>query len=205
MTILTLSVELLQEIALLLPSYQKHLRAVCRDLNFAIAPLVFSSVVLGTQKLGIETTLFYLKGLATGQTGWSQFARTLKIYCLSHWAASGGSGDKTASPQVQSAYTHMEIFLRPALESLKGIQTVVWQVNKSDPDWLDHDIIDALSSLSGLRKLSISATDATDDTVFLGKFIRPMAQIVAKSPNLSSLRLIGHDYAYPSATNRTLA
>ncbi|KAJ6552824.1 hypothetical protein B0H19DRAFT_1155025 [Mycena capillaripes] len=122
--ILSLSVEILQDIGVKLAdlSDRKSLRGVCRELGFAINPLFFSSVTLDIHNRRIDESLCFLEALAGGKTGWSQFARNLKIARLSP----GGEFIKREDfEQVQSAHARMERFLRRALESLKNVRNVM--------------------------------------------------------------------------------
>ncbi|KAF7351587.1 F-box domain-containing protein [Mycena sanguinolenta] len=79
--LLDLSVELLQEIAgELTQREQAVLRSVCKDLNDSVGPLFFSILVLKINRNGlIKDTVYKLKVLGTGGTGWSLHAKTLRI------------------------------------------------------------------------------------------------------------------------------
>lgn len=140
--ILSLSVELLQEIGAKvrvvvesLPFIElmalaqladlddrKRLRGACRALSFAINPLFFSSVTLDIHNRRLDENLSFLEGLASGRTGWSRYARNLKIARLS---PGGEFIKKEDFEQVRSAHVRMERFLRGALESLKNVRSVM--------------------------------------------------------------------------------
>ncbi|KAJ7810573.1 hypothetical protein B0H13DRAFT_2147980 [Mycena leptocephala] len=86
-------------------------------------------------------------------------------------------------PGISSTLFHTllaEQFLHPTLESLSKVRTVMWIVNRSDPEWTNGVILDVLNSIvllndlqlcisrsdlnglermSGLRKLKLSPAD----------------------------------------------
>jgi hypothetical protein len=136
MSFLDLSLELLEEITYWVdyrspsrssadtpsqvPADHSQLRMVCRNLNFAVAPSFFSSLVLDVHSSRLELGLSHLETLAAGNSQWSQFAHTLKIKCLSPAVAAGADAD-----ELQVAESRLEQSLRPALDSLKNVRTVL--------------------------------------------------------------------------------
>ncbi|KAJ6579096.1 hypothetical protein DFH09DRAFT_1030371 [Mycena vulgaris] len=207
MSILNLSVELILEITSWAPSNQKHLRAVCRYLNFAIAPLFFSSVTLDIHQSRLKLGLSQLETLATGEAPWSHFARTLVIKHLapSHKLVQNDAGATDA--EIQLADTRLRILLRPALDSMQNLRTVKWTSSDKDAHRTTSTVADFLSSLplledlqlkvngpsfncsldrlSGLRKLSL--------TCRVPKITQSMSLVVSKSPNLDFISLALED------------
>lgn len=96
------------------------LQVVCKNFNSAVARSFFSSLVLDVHRSRLELGLSHLEALAAGNTQWSQFARTLKIKRLSPAVATGVDAN-----ELQVVESRLEQFLRPALDSLKNIQTVL--------------------------------------------------------------------------------
>ncbi|KAJ7643403.1 hypothetical protein DFH06DRAFT_1333651 [Mycena polygramma] len=139
---------------------RESLRAVCRTVALAINPLFFSSVTLDIHNRGrVDESHCFLEALASGETGWSRFARKLTIARLSP----GGEWIKKEEfDEVQRAHVRMEKFLRPALESLKNVRSVIWMLNGSNPEWTTVVILGALCSLSFLDDLHLRLNSRTD-------------------------------------------
>ncbi|KAF7345687.1 hypothetical protein MVEN_01588500 [Mycena venus] len=188
--ILSLSVEILQEIGVMLFKLadQKSLRSVCRVLGLAINPLFFSTVVLDIHSRRLDESLSYLEALANGKTGWSQYAQSLKITRLS---PGGGFMKKEDFPQLQSAHRRMEQSLRSALESLKNVRIVTRSLFLNDLHlWIMRSDLHGLERLSGLSKLKLftTNTDGHDGPLFIS--FQPVVKMISQSPNLSSLDLM---------------
>ncbi|KAJ7327606.1 hypothetical protein DFH08DRAFT_333725 [Mycena albidolilacea] len=208
MSFLDLSLELLEEITYWVPADHSQLRMVCRNLNFAVAPSFFSSLVLDVHSSRLELGLSHLEALAVGNSQWSQFAHTLKIKRLSPAVAAGADAD-----ELQVAESRLEQSLRPALDSLKNVRTVLW-IFTSCPDefrWTVETVHGFMSSLalledfrlasdvSGfarnydcsfdrithLRKLTLTSSDALS----LGGLCHSASHMVGNNPHLSALHL----------------
>ncbi|KAJ6580741.1 hypothetical protein B0H19DRAFT_1112255 [Mycena capillaripes] len=226
MSILAFSIELLQEIFYRIPSDHKHLRVVCKNFNFAIAPLFFSSVLLDVQQSGLELGLSHLEALATGNTSWSQFARTLKIERLSPSykfpASKAVQEDKQDTDnELKLADERMKKFLPSALESLKNVRTVIWTSRREDAEWTAEAVADYLNShptledfrltadglksncsfnqLNGLRKLSLTSHSSR----LLTELTHSLSEAVRNSPDLASLHLQSHDFSCDAALSFT--
>ncbi|KAJ7817702.1 hypothetical protein B0H14DRAFT_2841915, partial [Mycena olivaceomarginata] len=89
MSIINLTTVLLEEITCWIPAEHSKLRVVCKNFKSAVARSFFSSLVLDVHRSRLELGLSHLEALAAGNTQWSQFARTLKIKCLSPAVAAG--------------------------------------------------------------------------------------------------------------------
>lgn len=90
-----------------------NLRAVCKDLDAAMRRLFFSCLVLRLNQLRSESGLRFLKALATGETGWSSYARTLRM--------KPGKEDK----ESDISDTEMQSLLASTLRDLVNIGKVV--------------------------------------------------------------------------------
>ncbi|KAF7351594.1 F-box domain-containing protein [Mycena sanguinolenta] len=156
--LLDLSAGLLQEIAgeLTQPDHAV-LRAVCKDLNSAVCPLFFSRLVLKIKRHGMmHDTVQKLEALASGATGWSFYAKTLRIdipvlsnYHLNITAAA-----------VDNA--RLASLLGTALASLPRIQTVMSGFNSyvhldhGFLDWGQTTVFTFLNKLDDLRELELN-------------------------------------------------
>ncbi|KAJ7282524.1 hypothetical protein C8J57DRAFT_1172538 [Mycena rebaudengoi] len=221
MSILVLSVELIQEIAQKVPSSQKHLRGVCKALDFATAPLFFSSVLLDVHAESLAKSIEYLEALSTNTTPWSRFARTLKIDRLSPTTRLGSEnppGSNTTEPMRA-----LVKFLLPALKSLNNVRSVLWKACADDPDWARDAVLESISSfpvleelelhgiafdldsstlnqIHGLRKLSIAPTWTVSPWPHL---MSAFAQVVAQSPDLTHLQITGGPESFNSSARFT--
>jgi hypothetical protein len=90
------------------------LRQICRSVGAAIEPLFFSSLVLLKDELHIDMGRGFLEALATGETGWSQYAQRLHIKSARNWTGAG----------LHRSETMMQKLLASALGSLSNIRTV---------------------------------------------------------------------------------
>ncbi|KAJ7186627.1 hypothetical protein C8R46DRAFT_1057595 [Mycena filopes] len=168
--LLNLLVDLFEEIASeLARSDHKNLRAVCRDISLAIDPFFFSSITIRTRPLHLKEGTWLLEALASGQSRWSTYAKTLLIE-----PGNVPWGKELAFNPREEAQCKL---LASALGSLKAIRTLSWTVgsdsapasvisahlpkftllddfevnlNRSEADNL------ALPLLSGLRTLKIT-------------------------------------------------
>ncbi|KAJ6536929.1 hypothetical protein B0H19DRAFT_1240749 [Mycena capillaripes] len=198
---LNLPVELLQQIAN--ESQTPWLRAVCRHLRMIIDPLFFSvnTVVLNMRSCepGKYSGISYLEALAHGSTGWSQYATTLEV--------------RDDVGLVTNAFRdEIELFLRPALESLRhNIRTVIWQQKTIHfHRTLKSILVEFLDSLVTLDELRLIYVDTADEPIMklpllsnvgtlkitaLGNeaapLVRPITGVVMRSRSLSSLHLRG--------------
>ncbi|KAJ6457911.1 hypothetical protein C8R45DRAFT_1032277 [Mycena sanguinolenta] len=151
--LLDLSVELLEAIAVQLTQPDHAvLRAVCKDLNTAVCPLFFSALVLKLKRHGLmDDTVQKLEALASGATGWSSYAKTLRIdipvlsnYHLNIQVAS-----------VDNA--RLAGLLGAALAALPRVQTVVYvHLDHGFLDWGQTTIFAFLNKLDDLRELELN-------------------------------------------------
>ncbi|KAJ7025504.1 hypothetical protein C8F04DRAFT_1128212 [Mycena alexandri] len=160
--LLDLSVELLLEIGYKLArSDHKNVRAVCRETSYAIGPLFFSSISLKSRRLRLEDGISLLEYLATGQTGWSTYAKTLSI--------ESGIGPKETDSVSDLPADVLKRLLASALDSLKGIRTVVWKVQSEYALELDA-ISEHLQTSSLLENLEVTLDGYGDPDIQLGQF-----------------------------------
>ncbi|KAF8166098.1 hypothetical protein K438DRAFT_1857552 [Mycena galopus ATCC 62051] len=213
MSILDLSLELLQEITDRIPAHHGQLRVVCWSLNYAVAPSFFSSVLLDVHSSRLEIGISHLEALATGTTGWSEFARNLTIKRLSPSLVVDPNEDHVNDEyQLELAEARLEHVLRPALESLKGVRTVLWQFSRwtEETRWTPETIHDFMGSLpqldfrlttdqsgfernfdcsferlANLQKLTVRSSDGMS----LAGVCRSLHNAVRNSPGLSFLHL----------------
>ncbi|KAJ6514196.1 hypothetical protein C8R47DRAFT_1063968 [Mycena vitilis] len=206
MSILSLSVELVQEIAYMVPADHKQLRSTCKNLSFAIAPLFFSSVLVDVQQSRLEVGLSHLDALSTGNTPWSQFARTLKIEHLRPAFLGAGTDPKYTEDELQLAKERFNQLIEPALESLKNVRTVIWNCD-GDTDSTVEMVVNFLSThpvledfrltahtasahfgrLGGLRNLTLKTPPDSPDS---GREIaQSLSQTIYNSPDLESLHV----------------
>ncbi|KAJ6531657.1 hypothetical protein DFH09DRAFT_1183025 [Mycena vulgaris] len=203
MSILSLSVELLQEIGRqITKADHKSLRAVCRYLALGFDPLFFSSLVLWTQQLKRdEDGAIYLETLATGKTGWSRFATTLSIDPNHQSILLTGGEDIPSISQLQ----HL---LGATLGSMPNIQTVKWYLRPEYHDWPrnaiaaflnSHPLLDnlqldvqglraldfSLDQISGLRKFKFGGLPYSGPS----ELVQPLTQVIINNRQLSSLDL----------------
>ncbi|KAK6977711.1 hypothetical protein R3P38DRAFT_2809979 [Favolaschia claudopus] len=206
MPILDLPLELLQEITdKLPPTEHKPLRTVCRALNLAIAPRLFSKLVLDVHKYRLETSLSHLEVVGRGDTLWSRYARRLVIMQLStsvdryrssmFWSEAGGSGDGGDSE------ARFQRCLRPALQTLDDVECVEWTLEECPQDsaWAVAVVLNFLASLPSLSNLRLQ-TDKTSLAMIQRHDPHPFRRIaelrrlgtVLHSPRLESLQLEAH-------------
>ncbi|KAJ7444492.1 hypothetical protein FB451DRAFT_1294198 [Mycena latifolia] len=197
---LDLCVELLQEIANQLDrSDHKSLRAVCKDLSFAMEPLFFSSLVLKTHELRHHRWFF--QALATEKTGWTPFIKTLRII-------SGQlelDSEEVADMGLPLPEHATQDLLISALWSIRNARTIIWRVGQDAPGWerntisyfintlhslndlqldLQEPIYLQLGDLPCLRKLEIRARDGMAEPL-----VQHVSEVVAQSRSLTSLHL----------------
>ncbi|KAJ7467870.1 hypothetical protein B0H11DRAFT_49302 [Mycena galericulata] len=168
--LLDLCVELLQEIGneLTMTADRACLRAVCRALARVMNPLFFSSLFLRSMHLRSKKGIHMLRTLATGQTGWSAYAKTLWMR-PGVWKLRGKlrirGGDDSEEEQSKGdeenfdlSDTEMQELLFSALRSMMKIHMVSIQIlhpDGSDPKWLLKPICDFLTTLPSLDILQI--------------------------------------------------
>ncbi|KAJ7217290.1 hypothetical protein GGX14DRAFT_440937 [Mycena pura] len=142
---------------------QARLRASCRYLGGAVAPLFFARFVLRVDRVcsGDEDSLVLLRRIARGENGWARWARTLRVV-------------PGAEDELVHATATMQQVLAAALASMANIRTVVWTAQENGPlaSWLSTMVWDALHKLPLLEDL---------DMKLLGK-------VPLSLPDLASLR-----------------
>ncbi|KAJ7491345.1 hypothetical protein B0H11DRAFT_2008761 [Mycena galericulata] len=161
--LVNLSVEVLEEIGGKL-SQKDHanLRAVCKDLDAAMRRLFFSCLVLRLNQLRSESGLRFLKALATGETGWSSYARTLRM--------KPGKEDE----ESDISDTEMQSLLASTLRDLVNIDKVVWGMKESSPEWQRRAICDFLNGLPALEELQLLIQGTVDLSSLRPSGIRKM-------------------------------
>ncbi|KAJ7115016.1 hypothetical protein C8R44DRAFT_881055 [Mycena epipterygia] len=201
--LLDISVELLHEIGTQLGSLDhKNLRRVCKDLSVSMEPLVFSYLCLKVNELHLEGGLQILETLATGETGWSRYVKTLKIRRNQEIEQDVGG-----AVGVNRSNSRMQKLLASAVGSMINVQTVIWNVDERDPTWELSAICDFLNTLpllddfqlevesivdlslvrlSGLRNLKIRTPYWKPAPI-----VQQVLQIIPKCPDLHSLELTG--------------
>ncbi|KAF8144811.1 hypothetical protein K438DRAFT_2029034 [Mycena galopus ATCC 62051] len=157
--LLNLSVQLLEAIAIQLTQPDHAvLRAVCKDLNSAVGPLFFSVLALKIQRYGLmDDTVQTLEALASGATGWSFYAKTLRIAIpvLSNYHL-----NIQAAP-VNNA--RLAGLLGAALAALPRIQTVVYvHLDHGFLDWGQTTMFAFLNELDDLRELELNIPSTND-------------------------------------------
>ncbi|KAF8145101.1 hypothetical protein K438DRAFT_1992149 [Mycena galopus ATCC 62051] len=179
-------------------SDHKSLRQICRSVGTAIEPLFFSSLVLLKDKLRINMGRDFLEALATGETGWSRYARRLHIKSAEEWAGAGWNRSDTM----------MQELFASVLASLGNIRTVEWEFLK-DHVWQVNPICDFLNNLPLLDDLRLEVYDTTEFS--LGRlsglkrlnirastyklpFVQKIPLMVAQNRSLTSLHLAGGNW-----------
>ncbi|KAJ7114915.1 hypothetical protein C8R44DRAFT_984249 [Mycena epipterygia] len=195
-----LCVELLQEIASeAAATGQRELRAVSRQLRYAIDPLFFAATALMLDlDQHLDGSASQLEVLAGGPTGWCR-SRKLIIRSLSH--------KKDDGIQMERIFKS----LQPALQSLTSLRAVHWTLNDGDAQWVQILVADILNThahvdelyiitriydhtqwdpftcmgpISNLRILSVERTQRSWEP-HLPSWLR---YVIARSPHLESLR-----------------
>ncbi|KAF7351649.1 hypothetical protein MSAN_01597500 [Mycena sanguinolenta] len=143
--LLDLSLELLEAIgAQLTQSDCAILRTVSRGLNSAFYRLFFSILVLKTHRNGLnEDGVQMHRTLATGGTGWSVHARTVRMIPAKALSAEGARYDKPVD------------LLATTLASLSNIQTVMFSVDGTFK--ITTDFLNTAPTVQNLE-LNISGT-----------------------------------------------
>ncbi|KAJ7105015.1 hypothetical protein C8R44DRAFT_987834 [Mycena epipterygia] len=144
--ILTLPIELLQEIAAQAPWAPPLLRAVCKLLNDAVAPVFFAAtpVVLDSRACqpGFDGQASCLEVLARETSDRTRYARTLEIR------------------DFEARHAHHELVSRPALEAMRDtLRTVVWCDLSGAPSAFLDILIDFLDSLTVLDNFRLHNGD----------------------------------------------
>ncbi|KAJ7023855.1 hypothetical protein C8F04DRAFT_1047773 [Mycena alexandri] len=197
-----LCIEVLQEIGNLLSNGdQMNLRAVCRELGVAIDPLFYTFFVLRGDRIRRESGLHMLEKMAAGQLGWCRHAKTIHIT-----PGSKPEAGEDVGPKWYPSDPALPNLLVSALASMHHIQTVVWNANSKDPDWVKEAIRDSLNTFPLLSDLQLKA----QGTVNLGltpiptltklwveaqdhwpqiQIVQDICQVVGRSHNLTSLHI----------------
>ncbi|KAJ6598402.1 hypothetical protein DFH09DRAFT_1022709 [Mycena vulgaris] len=200
-TILDLPVELLQEIAYQAPWTQQPLRAICKQLLYALDPVFFASLPVVFDARSCEPELYegisYLEALASGITGSSRYARRLEINNLER---------RLLAEQREQ----VRRFLRPALASLRpSVQAVIWKNGKGDPDGFEDAVVEFIDSFTTLDELQLvdppNLTLAHLSGVRTLKLNAPVLapsilQVIARSRALSCLHLCNLQSPSPGST-----
>ncbi|KAF7351544.1 hypothetical protein MSAN_01586800 [Mycena sanguinolenta] len=177
--ILDLSVELLEAIGTqLAQSDHASLRQVCKNLNGAIYPLFFSVLTLKTSENGLSKDgVEQLKALATGGTGWSLYAKTLRI-----------TSAKTANGAHDNSETPVDL-LAAALATLSNIQSVVWHAH--DSGWAQTAIFAFVNIWAhNLRELELSIPWAWTRTLNVFELkVQSLQSLTLRIPGWSPTRL----------------
>ncbi|KAJ7155768.1 hypothetical protein C8R46DRAFT_1226842 [Mycena filopes] len=195
----SLCVELVQEIAKELPrTAQKDLRAACRYIEAAVAPLFFSFVVLNTEDLQHESAIWGLQHLATGESGWSMHAKTLKIFPCS--PVDWDDEVPTSDGEVPISDGALEALFTAALGSLKNVRHVRWVITVDDPSWQRDVVAEYLRLLPLLTSLEICSW-TRDFSVPRFSGLRRL-KIMTHALNLteSDFRAITHNHGLTSLT-----
>ncbi|KAF8177295.1 hypothetical protein K438DRAFT_1845639 [Mycena galopus ATCC 62051] len=146
-----LCVEVLQEIGgQLLNCDQMNLRAVCKELNSAIDPLFYTFFVLRGDRMRAENGLHILERLAAGQIGWSHHCKTVHIK-----PGSRAEKGEAIGPKWYPSNAELPNLLVTAIASMQNVQTVVWNVAATDPQWIREAICDSLNTLPHLSNLHL--------------------------------------------------
>ncbi|KAJ7348287.1 hypothetical protein DFH08DRAFT_865679 [Mycena albidolilacea] len=201
-----LCVEVLQEIGSQLANCdQKNLRAVCKELNLAIDPLFYTLFVLQGSRIRAENGLHILERLAAGQIGWSHHCKTVHIRPGSR--ALKGEDD---GPKWYPSNSELPNLLVTAISSMQNVQTVVWNVQASDPRWVTEAICDSLNTLPLLSELQLKMNGICHLQLTplprLTKlriensnwhralpWMEEVCQVIGRGHNLTSLHLAGYD------------
>ncbi|KAJ7195901.1 hypothetical protein GGX14DRAFT_545800 [Mycena pura] len=179
----------------------KALRGACQDLCATLDPRFFGALALATHKLVCErdADVDALTALARGGTKWSRYTKTLRI--LSPWRLPPGAAEDAKRLAAKRA------LLVSALGALQNLRTVAWEANEYDPSWLVDAVCDsllmfpaledldlnlenrgplALAGISGLKIFKIQSTGYNSPPRGA-----QVAQIVAQSPGLRALHIVG--------------
>ncbi|KAJ7606957.1 hypothetical protein DFH06DRAFT_1486676 [Mycena polygramma] len=187
----TLSTELVQEIGMKLTrSDQKYLRAACKDIGLAINPLSFSTLVLRTRNLSLDTGIDNLTALASGKTGWSRYTRSLSIL-PGPWQ-NQGIDEPPERPDISD--DAMMGLVVSALTSLKNVRAVVWSMNGGDTEWkwLRDSVLRLIAGATLLEDLELSVDGYNvDPDVTSVPLVDQVPQIVEHNRGLTSLHLSG--------------
>ncbi|KAJ6529283.1 hypothetical protein B0H19DRAFT_1083039 [Mycena capillaripes] len=181
----SLPAELLQEIGGNWECDQKNLRTVCKSLRDAINPLYFSTVTVVLSGQRPDRGLCRLEAIASGETSWSTYARTLSISANNYYYDNERLEEEDKNPFFQ----RIKQSLDPALASLKHIKTLSWAIHERHgyPEWINDIVIDALPSFSDLNDLSLSGD-------LHAVMSRTGLQVFDQLGNFHKLRLSGTDY-----------
>ncbi|KAJ7467879.1 hypothetical protein B0H11DRAFT_2046770 [Mycena galericulata] len=154
--LLALSVELLEEIGSKLTQPDRaRLRAVCKDIEGATQRLFFSCLFLRIRELRSDDGRDVLGTLASGDAGWSEYAKTLII------KPGNRSGTEEAG-EFDISDAAMQDLLASALKTMPNIQTVIWEIHGQDPGWERRIICEYLNKLPALEEVQLEIKGLVD-------------------------------------------
>ncbi|KAJ6602669.1 hypothetical protein DFH09DRAFT_1354917 [Mycena vulgaris] len=200
---LGLCVELLQGIGIQLAATDRNrFRAVCRYTAFAMEPLFFCAVALPGLHPWHKDDIWILESLATGETGWSTYAKTLRIAPRTLASVEKGMRSDLSDLASQEA-------LVSALRAMKNIRQP-WDMGGGRcPTWERNTICNYLQSLYLLDDLEISLGFAAE--LQLGNLsgltrlkittpwwmpcqtVQQVSKTVTQSHSLTTLHVVGID------------
>lgn len=93
---------------------------MCRSLRVAINPLYFSTVTILLSGQRPDKGLRQLEAIASGETSWSTYARTLSISATNYYYGN----ENLEEEDKNTFFQRIKQSLGPALASLKHIQTL---------------------------------------------------------------------------------
>ncbi|TFK73141.1 hypothetical protein BDN72DRAFT_876042 [Pluteus cervinus] len=191
----------------------KVLRQVCRIFNQLVEPLLFSTITLTampTRNATLASFYNFLESLANGTTNAGAHVRSLSVNRLTptpHELAEAVTEAKADGKDLKGSHDEkMKDWLLLALGSLKGVRSVSWILDRSDPPWMRPGIIQYFANLpkleelyikrdfeilgdtrlgviSNLKKLRIEGISET----IRGSLLDQAVSIISNSPHLTSL------------------
>ncbi|KAJ7769532.1 hypothetical protein B0H16DRAFT_1518143 [Mycena metata] len=205
-TILHLPNELLTNIGGNLHWFQlRNMRLSCKTLCDAMDPIFHKCFILNGSAvvLKLPESLRLFEDMAKGRSKWPQYAKEVVVR----------TGSKTLEKQIYSSWVgpfqYTEL-LEMALRSMKNICTVSWRVSNKDVPWICEALQRTLPFIPLLAKLNISIDiqSRNAEVCIAGvsglKHLKindwgqrcplgpQVSDIVAQSPELTSLHLPGH-------------
>ncbi|KAF8985941.1 hypothetical protein BDQ17DRAFT_1376406 [Cyathus striatus] len=162
-SLVSIPVELLQEIVQLNLDSCPELRLVCKRLNDIAVPYMFSHATI--KYSGNEKDLEILEATATGVHPSVLHATSLTIHDLHPpLKYMGGCGGKITPVRRKgnedAALAHSETlknWLTLAISQFKLVKTVTWRINNSTPAWSSECITAFIAQLTNLTTLVINA------------------------------------------------
>ncbi|KAF5362866.1 hypothetical protein D9758_007022 [Tetrapyrgos nigripes] len=187
---LALPNELLEEILHHVERLQdrKNLRRTCSRLALVLRPYVLKEVTLNIYKGNAESGMNLLGALAAPKNVYSPCVRTLYIDSLSpshypigykgktqSWRGKAILG-RTFGGNEKSTNSHLRTLLKPALESLEGLEAIRWCWQEKDSQWSLKIIMQSFSALRDVKEF----------TFYYG----PIVDITIPYPDLPNLRIL---------------